>query len=771
MMDNVQKGSNKMRNIFLSNVFLLNDDWKFSKEAQEIPTALPEDWSDVTVPHTWNALDGQDGGGDFYRGLCYYAKEIAYPQANEGDRIYLEFEGVANTADVYVNGQRVAHHEGGFSTFRADVTDILKKAEKNLLVVGVDNSHQDNVYPQVADFTFYGGIYRDVSCIVVPATHFDLDYFGGSGLRVSSRIEGENAWVTAETFVKNAQAGDQIVVSVLDENEQTVAEAYLPAQEGGIHSLFVPTAHLWQGVEDPYLYTVSAQIVRNNDVLDEVECKLGIREFYVDPEKGFFLNGKSMPLRGVSRHQDKLGIGNALTNADHWDDALLIKEMGCNTVRLAHYQHNQAFYEVCDLLGFIVWAEIPFISSMNADPEAHLNARSQMQELIIQNYNHPSICFWGISNEITIGGDSEKLVDNLRDLNELVHTLDPTRLTTMAQVAMLPMESEHNQITDIVSYNHYFGWYFGEKEENEKWFDAFHEKYPDRAIGISEYGCEANIRIHTDKPGRGDYSEEYQAVYHEHMAKVIEERPWLWATHNWNMFDFAADNRDEGGVKGRNNKGLVTMDRKVKKDSFFLYKAYWSTEPFVHITGRRYADRPYGKMAVKVYSNQPSVTLYIDGKEFATEEGEKVFVFSDVPLDQEYTFITAEAGESADTVTFHKVNEANPDYVLADAVDMSNVQNWFEEITDTTDAPVEINPSFYSTKDTIGDILLSEEAGDTFAEAMRAITKMMVKKGSLSMMSEQKAEDLLNNFSIQITPAELNHLNRQLQKIKKDTSL
>lgn len=747
-------------------IYYLNDDWKFSKIEQERPTILPEEWEDVTVPHTWNNIDGQDGGSDFHRGIGYYAKEIGYPSVDPGDRVYLEFEGVGNTAEVYVNDKKVIRHEGGFSTFRVDVTETLQKDRTNLIVVSADNSHQDNVYPQTADFTFYGGMYRDVKCIVVPETHFDLDFWGGKGLTVSSKIDGEHAWVSAETFVTNPQETDQVVVTIYDESEQIVSESYLSANEKQTHSLFVQNAHLWQGVEDPYLYHVTASLVRNNDVVDEVSCLLGIREFHVDPQKGFFLNGKSMPLRGVSRHQDKCGIGNALTEADHWEDALIIKEIGANTIRLAHYQHNQAFYDACDILGFVVWAEIPFISAMNADPSAHVNARSQMQELIVQNYNHPSICFWGISNEITISGDSEQLIENLKDLNELTHSLDNTRLTTMAQVSMLPMESEHNQITDIVSYNHYFGWYFGEIEENDQWFDAFHTKYPERAIGISEYGCEANIRIHTDNPGRGDYSEEYQAIYHEHLAQMIEERPWLWATHNWNMFDFGADNRDEGGVLGRNNKGLVTLDRKIKKDSFYIYKAYWSNEPFVHIAGRRYAERPYDKMDVKVYSNQPSVTLSVNGKEFGTLEGKKVFVFKNVPLENEFTQISAQTDEWTDSVTFRKVTKSNPAYVLDDAVDMSNVQNWFDDIK-ADQVKIEIDPSAYSIQDTVGEILKNEEAGDVLIEAARAITKALLKKGSLGMMKDRKVEELLRTLVPDIPEVAVNHLNNQLQKIKK----
>ena len=747
-------------------VYYLNDDWKFSKTVLEQPSVFPEEWEDITIPHTWNNIDGQDGGSDYHRGQCYYAKDLGYPVVNEGDRIYLEFEGVASAAEVYLNHKQLIHHEGGYSTFRVDVTDHLKKDSANLLVVMADNSHQDHIYPQTADFTFYGGIYRDVKCVVVSESHFNMDYLGASGLSVSSKIEGDHAWVTAKTFVTNAQPTDLVAVTIYDEDDQVVAESYVNAEEEVAHELFVHQAHLWQGVDDPYLYRVIASLVRHNEVIDEVSCLLGIREFHVDPQKGFFLNGKSMPLRGVSRHQDKLGLGNALTEADHWEDAMLIKEIGANTVRLAHYQHSQAFYDICDILGFVVWAEIPFISAMNPEPAAHENAMSQMKELIVQNYNHPSICFWGISNEITISGDEASAVSNLRELNDLCHQLDDSRLTTMAQVAMLSMESEHNQITDIVAYNHYFGWYFGEVEENDQWFDKFHQAYPDRAIGISEYGCEANITIHTDTPGRGDYSEEYQAIYHEHLAQMIEDRPWLWATHNWNMFDFGADNRDEGGVLGRNNKGLVTLDRKIKKDAFYVYKAFWSDEPFVHIAGRRYTDRPYDKLTVKVYSNLPSVTLYANGKEIASQKGEKIFVFENVSLDEGTTHFTAVAGNQVDSVSFKQVTEANPHYVLADAVDMSGVQNWFDDIR-TDQVQKDIDPTAYSVGDTIAAILENDQAADIVVDAARAITKALLKKGSIAMMKDRRVDELLRSLTPEVTDAMLIHLNSQLQEIKK----
>lgn len=743
----------------------LNDWWVFSKECNFIPKKLPEDWEIVCLPHTWNAEDGQDGGANYYRGAGWYATELESPQREQTDRVYLEFDGANSVTTVYLNGDKVAYHEGGYSRFRVDITDFLKE-EDNLLAVCVDNSERTNVYPQTADFTFYGGLYRDVNLIVAPKTHFELDYWGADGLTVSAGTDGR---VSLRAYVKDAEEGDSVQFEILDAEGKTAAEGFAPAKADCRMELLIPDVHLWQGVDDPYLYRVTARIVRHNEAVDEVSTRFGVREFYVDPEKGFFLNGTSMPLRGVSRHQDRLGIGNALRKEDHEEDARLIRELGANTVRLAHYQHNQAFYDACDELGLIVWAEIPFISIMSRDPAAHENCRSQMQELVYQNFNHASICFWGISNEITIGGELPGLVDNLKDLNALVKSMDPTRLTTMAHVSMLPMDSEMNQITDVLSYNHYFGWYGGKMEQNEVWLDAFHEKYPDRPLGISEYGAEGIITYHNDDPKCRDYSEEYQAVYHEHMAEVIEKRPYLWATHVWNMFDFGCDARDEGGVKGRNNKGLVTFDRRIKKDSYYVYKAYWSSDPFVHLCGKRYAQRTADEITVKVYSNQPSVALTVNGVELETKQGGKVFVFEHVLLKDGWNTLIARSGSCTDSMTVEKVKEANPSYVLIDDDDGEYATNWFEGI-DLSSTEMTFREGYYSVKDKIQDILDNEEAGTILISAIQSLMNMKLGKNMMRMMGQKTMEEMAGMMGSQVGEkgkGAMAYLNQELQKIKK----
>ncbi len=610
--------------------------------------------SNIDIPHTWNALDGQDGGNDYYRGTCIYRKSFPMPTFEAAyQRVYVEFQGVNASAEVFLNDTKVTTHHGGYSTFRADITDLLKA--ENLLTVHVDNSINDRVYPQKADFTFYGGIYRDVNLLVVNRCHFNLDYFGGSGLAVTPTVEGRNASVRVQTW-HNCEKGDVEIV-LFDAAGFEVAKG-----RGADITLTIPAVHLWDGLNDPYLYTCTATLVSGGQAVDSVSTPFGVRFFSVDPEKGFFLNGRSYPLHGVSRHQDRLGIGNALTKAHHNEDMALIQELGANTIRLAHYQHDQYFYDLCDQTGMIVWAEIPYISAHM--PKGRENTISQMKELIVQNYNHPSIVTWGLSNEITISTKkTTDMLDNHRVLNDLVHEMDPHRPTSVACYAMCGPFNKVAHISDLISWNLYLGWYVPGFFLNDLWIDFFHKVYPKRPLGFSEYGCEGMPNLHSSHPRRGDHTEEYQALYHEYMLKCFQKRPFMWANHVWNMFDFAADARDQGGEAGRNHKGLVTFDRKTKKDSFFLYKAYWTNAPMVHICGKRYAQRPEKITTVKVYSNLNSVALYANGKKVAEKTGNKVFTFR-VTLEKE-TLIEAVAADVKDEATLCFTPNPNPSYSLS----------------------------------------------------------------------------------------------------------
>ena len=632
-------------------VIKLMDQWTFVDLNKETHT--------LDLPHTWNNIDGQDGGNDYKRGTCVYSKTLVKPEFNDDQRVYLQFHGVNASAKVILNDTVLGTHDNGYSTFRYDVTDVLK--DENNLVVEVDNSVNELVYPQTADFTFYGGIYRDVEWLIVSKEHFDLDYYGGPGIQVSADVTDNDASVRVLTYVH--VLGD-VKIDILDADGKVVVSG-----EGTDVHLDIKKVHLWDGIKDPYLYTVKATLEVDGTVKDEITTSLGVRTFAFDSNKGFFLNGRSYPLYGVSRHQDRRGIGNAISKADHDEDMALIREVGANTIRLAHYQHDQYFYDLCDKYGMVVWAEIPYISRHM--PEARENTFFQMKELIVQNYNHPSICMWGISNEITISSKHKAdMLDNHHALQKLCHEMDNTRPTTLACYAMCDPFHPVTKISDIVAWNLYLGWYVPGFFLNDLFMKFYHWKYPNRCLGYSEYGAEGMPNLHSAKPKRGDHTEEYQAKYHEYMLECFKRHPFMWGTYVWNMFDFAADARDQGGEPGMNHKGLVTFDRKLKKDSFYLYKAYWSEEPFVHLAGKRYEYRTGTTTDVTVYTNQKEVSLYNNGTLVGTLKGEHVFKFK-VKLEAENK-LEVVAGELKDGATVYKTDTPRPEY----KVKKGKSQNW-----------------------------------------------------------------------------------------------
>ena len=683
-------------------IYNFNTKWGFSKEAVEAPTTMPERWNWVNLPHTWNNIDGQDGGNDLYRGTAFYAKELEKMDLPKADRYFLEIQGANSSAILYVNGKKLANHDGGYSTWRVDITDVLE--DKNLFVFELDNSANDRVYPQNADFTFYGGLYRNVNIIAVNESHFDLEYYGAPGIKVTPEVVGENAKVEVEVFVKNVKENQKLIYTLKDAEGNVVVEQETLASQT-VASLEIENVHLWHGRKDPYLYTAEVYLKSEDEVLDNVSTRFGCRTFEIHPENGFILNGEEYPLRGVSRHQDRWGVGNALLKEHHDEDMDLICEVGATTIRLAHYQHDQYFYDLCDERGMVVWAEIPYISTHM--PNGRENTISQMKELVVQNYNHPSIVVWGLSNEITMHGDSdEDLRENHVILNDLVHEMDKTRLTTMACVSMCSMDDPYVQIPDTVSYNHYFGWYGGDTSQNGPWFDEFHAKYPNIPIGCSEYGCEA-LNWHTSDPQQGDYTEEYQAYYHEELIKQFYTRKYMWATHVWNMFDFGADSRNEGGENGQNHKGLMTFDRKYKKDSFYAYKAWLSDDPFVHICAKRYVDRVEETTKVTVYSNQPEVELFANGVSLGKQTSPEHFFYFEVPNTGETTLV-AVAGECRDESFIRKVEVFNEDYRLKET---GAILNWFD---------INEREGYLSLNSKIEDIMKSEEGAKLFMEFMKS---------------------------------------------------
>ena len=731
-----------------------NGGWYFSK-SDKVPENFSQLWIPVTLPHTWNAVDGQDGGNDYWRGTASYVKTFPKPELPEHGKAVLEFQGAAMTADVFLNGIQLAHHEGGYSTFRVDMTDHLE--EQNLLWVTVDNSENDCVYPQKADFTFYGGLYRNVELILVPQDHFELMMDGMPGMKITPIVDlGQKcATVKLEAWTVG---GEEVRFTVAGKTTSAAVKNGYAAAE-----VVIDNVHLWDGVYDPYLYTADAVLLTEDHEKDHISLRFGCRKFEIDPQNGFFLNGRSYPLRGVSRHQDRKGIGNALTLAEHREDMELIREIGANTIRLAHYQHAQEFYDLCDEYGMIVWAEIPYITMHM--PNGRQNTLDQMRELITQCYHHPSIVCWGLSNEITASGKvTDDLMENHELLNEMCHQMDPLRPTVMAHAFMLEQDSPLIQVADIGSYNLYFGWYLGELEQNDSFLDEYHKNFPNRIMGFSEYGADANPQFQTASPEKGDYTEAYQCVYHEHLLKCIEDRPWLWATHAWNMFDFAADGRDEGGSHGVNQKGLVTMDRKLKKDAFYLYKAAWNQEEaFVHLCGSRYTDRCGEQTEIVIYSNQKKVTLYVDKKLAGVQEGNRIFRFM-IPLTEGEHEIYAEAENCSDTIHIRKVEQENPAYSFRQKGD---VINWFDKET--------FDEECYSLRDTFGELLSNPKSAELVNAIMakaRAARGDVAKSTSQNknlhkMMAGIRMENLLKQAGPALKQEDVVGLNKALQKIKK----
>jgi len=721
----------------------------------------------VALPHTWNALDGQDGGNDYWRGIGTYTIDLPNPTA--GKKQYIELQGANHVATVYCNGRELGTHRGGFSTFRYDLTPAMLP-EGNVLTVVVTNAKSD-VYPQNADFTFYGGLYRDVNFIEVAPAHFDLLLDGTSAVFVTPHNVGKTR---VDLFPVDAE-GCTISVALKDAEGNVVGTASVEAAPHAHVLIDVAEPHLWNGVADPYCYSCEASLIRGEEVLDTVAVTYGYRSFHVCPNTGFWLNGKNLPLHGVSRHQDRLDKGWAISKADHEEDIALIKELGANTIRLAHYQHDQYFYDLCDKTGFVLWAEIPFISQFIPSREAYDNTISQMTELVAQNYNHPAICFWGISNEILIGADREDLRQNLRDLHELAKSMDPSRLTTMAQVSMTPMDSEHNYITDVVSYNHYFGWYGGDVEDNAPWFDKFHAMHPDKCLGVSEYGAENILLWHSATPENHDYTEEYANYYHQEMLKTFAARPYLWATHQWNCFDFAADARNEGGVIGRNNKGLVTYDRKTKKDAYYIYKAWWNPEPMVFVSGGRFVNRAPEERNIIVYTNCDEVTLVVNGADAATQKAvDHMITFENVALADGENTVTAYAGDvKANTITLCGVAEHDYSYDLPDG---NQGANWFDD-----PKLVEMKKAFkypkdaYSIKDKMGDLMDNPQTAAILGGLMQKAMGENPMMSSMGQMSEEmmgfmrgmRLNDMLKMAGAAVPMEAKLALNQALNQVKK----
>ena len=629
----------------------LNSSWKFNKgdvSGSQNTDFVDASWENVTIPHTWNALDGQDGGSNYYRGSCWYRKHFTIPSALTAKQLYLQFDAVNRVADVYINGNHLGTHKGGYTRFRFPLNGSVNLTGDNVIAVKVNNAHDPDIPPLSGDFTFFGGIYRDVSLIAAEKLQIAvLDSFAGPGVYIAqSNVSATTADVSVKTNVFNYNKTAKPVTAraiIVDHTGSIIKETTSTQQINGSaaysfnQKLTVENPHLWNGKPDPYLYTIFVEISDSSTITDLVQEPLGLRYFSLDAKNGFFLNGKYLDLHGVNMHQDFKNKGCAITTKETDTSLALVDEIGATFLRLPHYQHNQYTYNRCDSMGIIVWAELALVNYITQSEGFYNSAKSQLRELIRQNYNHPSIIFWSVFNEITLDNAGRPSpADLVNQLDELARKEDSTRLTTGGSCA--GDGDAVNWHTQSIAFNKYFGWYYGDFSGFGPWADGIHQSHAGGKIGISEYGAGADINHHEDNPshistGGHWHPQEYQNRYHEENWKQMATRSFLWCKLVWNMFDFAADNRSEGAQPGINDKGLITHDRKIKKDAFYWYKANWSGTPFSYITSRRYTPRTDSSVSVKVYSNCPSVELFVNGaSKGAKTSTDHIFTWNNITI-------------------------------------------------------------------------------------------------------------------------------------------
>jgi beta-galactosidase len=624
---------------------LLNKNWKFRFSHQVDKNSSRR----VDLPHTWNTEDALSGKTDYKRGIGNYEKSLYIEPEWEGKRLFLRFEGANSVANVFVNHRHVGEHRGGYGAFIFEITDLVKYGEQNPVLVRVNNGEQLDVMPLVGDFNFYGGIYRNVHLLVMEKVCVSpLDY-ASSGVYLEQQVVNEKeAEVLARIHLSNKGEAQEIGLRVVvKDNHRVISQEekniYLNQGEDSQESmaLHIPHPHLWNGREDPFMYDVEVEVIRGGRVTDRVVQPLGLRYYRTDPAEGFFLNGKHLALRGVCRHQDRAGVGNALCREHHEEDVALLLEMGANAVRLAHYPHATEVYDLMDKYGIVVWAEIPFVGPGGyADkgfvdlPSFRYNGKEQLKELIRQHYNHPSVCFWGLFNELKEYGDNP--VEYVKELNELAHAEDPTRPTTSAS----NQGGALNLITDHIAWNRYDGWYGGTPANLGKWLDRTHQSNPELKIGISEYGAGASIYHQQDtlvqtNPGSWWHPENWQTWYHMENWKVMAARPYIWGTFVWNMFDFGAAHRTEGERPGINDKGLVTFDRKVRKDAFYFYKANWNKkEPMLYLAEKRNRHRLRPLQHFIAFTTAREAELFVNGKSCGKHKTDSYATveWKDIPL-------------------------------------------------------------------------------------------------------------------------------------------
>ena len=692
--------------------FSWNDNWKFKKaQWEDIDVTKPIDGEEVTLPHTWYKDD------DYYQGDAVYQNQFVYTKQN-GPREFVKFHGVDKVCKLYLNGKLVGEHEGGYNIFAIEITDALVDGD-NIFTVLVSTGKQYQVSPVSGDFAVFGGIHRAVECITTSEICFDRTYFGTDGVVFNTMVDDEgNGELLAKAVISDPDGANDnkdinIVYTLLDGDKEVASQTVKP-NEAMETVLTITSPELWNGLDNTKLYTAKATLIVNGEQVDAVEKKVGFRHISMDAEKGFFLNGNHLKLHGVAKHQDTAEVYSAASMENWKEDMSLIQEVGANAVRFSHYPHPQEIYDLCDEIGLVAWAEIPLLK-LTEDEHLFENAKHQLKEMILQNLHHPSICFWGIQNEIAIYGEFPYMAEKLRVLNDIVHELDDSRFSTCANLNVVHSDSNLNQITDVTAYNNYYGWYYGEFEDHGKFLDEFHEINPNMPLGISEYGADTNVAYHSDEPKVSDYTEEFQALYHETVYPMMAERDFVWGSFVWNMFDFTSPIRQAANIHNRNIKGLVTFDRKTRKDSFYYYKAMWSKDPFVHFASKRYVNRCNEAITVKVYSNQPKVILVTNEGTFEADTCNGSAIFENVPLQYGHNEFVAKAVGCIDKAVFNRQSEADEAYVYVDQNPGLNVRNWFLD----EQSEAELFPEGYlSIRSTINDLLASEAAMEVICKRM-----------------------------------------------------
>lgn len=756
----------------------INEKWFFTKEND--PTNTINELKNaelVTLPHCWNSEDGQGKGNEVFKGKCWYQKKYNVSEEDFKKFIFLEVGAAGNVSEVYINGQLAGGSKCGYSMYRVSLNNFIKLGE-NIISIMVDNNQYDDVYPLMADFTFYGGLYRYVNIIVTDSIHFDLLDNGKDGIYLTQKyIDKNNFELNIKGRVINENSlSNQVMMKfkLYDKEEKIIFNRVIDIE---VYNKFefnltekILDVTLWNGIDNPYLYKLEIELVYNNEICDFRNIEIGFRNIEITPDRGFILNGKPIKINGVSRHQDFDNVGNALTKA-HMDlDMSLIKEIGANSLRLSHYQHDDYFYSLCDREGLLVWAEIPFISVPTTIDENNKNAKEQLERLIKQAYNHCSIYCWGIQNEITIAIQNESIYEKVRELEELARALDSSRFTAQANIYSVEDKSPLNQITDIVGYNLYYGWYYKEIHDLGKRLDEFHKSRPNIPLIVSEYGVDTNPKLHSYNPTVKDYTEEYQIIFHDNAIKSINERPFVLGGYQWNMFDFGSDSRDEGGEKGKNLKGLVTIDRKIKKDAFYLYKANWSKEPFVHLAGKRFINRHKELNDIIVLSNLQNIKLFKD-KKFIGEinSNDAIKKFKDVKLSPGENKLRAEGYDSygnlyIDDMTINGVTEVDKSYELVKVEEKKHVINWFEKFDLSNIQEITLKEGYFSTFDTIRDLYENEEAKAVFKKYFGDAAEHPKYK-TIMAMSSIDAMSKISRFNI--TKELLNVINIELNSIPK----